>query len=136
MRARVGDGEREKQATVEDVSKAPRAVLFPCQCVRACVCVCVTRGVLCEAGRSNLTETGMERQQSLGEGGRWRRVLTGHVDLSSQEQQVLWAQAVAGGSYTCWAGLSEGVAVTMGTSLAGPRCPFRTLRSEGRHLTK
>ena len=51
-------------------------------------------------------EWGRQRQ-SLGEAWCWRRVLGGHVELSSQEPQVLWAQAVAEGCCTCRGGLSQ-----------------------------
>lgn len=47
--------------------------------------------------------------------------LTGHVELSSQEQQVPWAQAVARGCCTCCAGLSAEAARAMGTASAGSR---------------
>lgn len=39
---------------LRDVSKTPRVGLSPCKCK------CVTKGVICEGGRSNPTETGVQ----------------------------------------------------------------------------
>lgn len=43
--------------------------------------------------------------ESLGSGG----VLSGHVELSSQEEQVLWAQGAAGGAAPAVLGFREGL---------------------------
>ena len=89
-------------------------------CLHASVCarVCIAGGVICGAGRSDPTETGMERQQSLGEPGLWRSPLGPRGAQLSGRAGALGSGS-GWGCCTCCAGLSGRAAVATGTSSAG-----------------